>query len=447
MAIGQKQKEIIIDRNSNTEAIFNENDPFSFISILKLNADYLGYYDMEGIDPSIAQKLKGKHNLMFYRGPMSDIPDVELDPTSDNFGNNKIVTINEGGSTYESYVYSMTDSAHIDLESISRIVLILNDSSGTLQQRITKIELWKKYNNDFVRVLSLDGQSILSFQEFELTTRLSKQWSDKFLSKSPSLWSAMRDTCIERLTWSKNQRNELKKYEHWISFLQNYFPSGMFHGMPSHQYRIALVEDKNISTLHTWDDYERYHPLSTVLGDSLETYGADTLINRNNVFSMFDSVHYMFLQDPNPIIEKDYSKANYLQPALHEVDGKYYYLYEPSEVSVFWVDYSPHIFVSYSIAYDSLSNQIQAKPTVLSFCLEKTGQKPYVVSVMFIDELNKPWNTFVQPYVADLPSYNLWETTAFKAFNKAINNKKNYFDFETKKGNKRYEKRMELYNH
>ena len=47
------QNVVVLDNNSKNASIFDESDPTSFISLLKSNSSYLGYFNMEGISDSL----------------------------------------------------------------------------------------------------------------------------------------------------------------------------------------------------------------------------------------------------------------------------------------------------------------------------------------------------------------------------------------------------------
>jgi len=48
---------VIVDRDKKTERLFDQNNPRSLISLLKLNAGTLGAYDLVGADLSFYSQL------------------------------------------------------------------------------------------------------------------------------------------------------------------------------------------------------------------------------------------------------------------------------------------------------------------------------------------------------------------------------------------------------
>ena len=48
---------VIVDRDKKTERLFDQNNPRSLISLLKLNAGMLGAYDLVGADLSFYSQL------------------------------------------------------------------------------------------------------------------------------------------------------------------------------------------------------------------------------------------------------------------------------------------------------------------------------------------------------------------------------------------------------
>lgn len=437
------QQAILIDRNEKTESIFDENDPYSLISILKLNANYLGNYELSGIhkeDLSVLTSAE-RANLYGFSGPQSDIPMIDNDPNSENFGENKIVIDEVTGSMC--FIYPNPDSIFIDLTNISRIRIGWSEGEGDLAGQFELIELWKLYGEHWIRVFGANANDILKFEGFSMLKPVDAVLESELCNASDptSMWSVMRANSLERMEASDAQRKQEKIRVHDSNYMQTFLPSkwDWTSAIAIPHFRQMNKEINRSSPWRSEIEDGINDPLSMSLGDSLVL---DSL-NRGSIFAHFEKAHFIYVQDPNPLMDYNLESARYGQLMLREINGQYYKLYEPSEICIYWMDYTPDLFIRHVVSYDS-TNNCKAVRSALFFSSANPTGKPYVVSNLSLNPEDHELNPFLLSYFDHFSDYSLWDIPNFATLKKEMDNKKNRFDFNaSKKDRKRFYRRTD----
>ncbi len=424
------QEYILIDRTAKTEALFNENDPFSFLSVLRGNIQFLEYYHLEGIADSVLQELSARElsGCYKFRGPWKDIPIVETDPNSENFGEYKIEVLADGTQTF---VYPPGDTIMIDLNGIERMVVTLNDGIGSTRDRMERLQLWKRYNGRWAKTFEADAKPLLGMEGLNVLTLLPEKEAQR-LQEGPNgtgLWSVLRDSSLVMMEWYRQERANRTLQGSASNYLLSMFPctfgcrNSYLYASPEAQ--IASYELEGKEPFYPEIDITDPLPFNIRLSDSLHyaEYGPDSLRVRNEVFAHFEKVHFIYTQNPDPLIEDDYGKANYGTEKLIEVDGQYYKAYEPSEIEVFFADFKPLVYIGYNLR--DVSGTMTAVPDNLYFCLAQDKGKPELVARFGLDRPYPEYMQFLEQYVEHIQPVVMGKQAAMKALHKALGDKHN----------------------
>ena len=418
------QGRVVIDRDAKTEQIFDESQPYSLLSLLKLNAWYYGFDDLKGVDIAVYNGLQPDEKAQFlcYKGPEKDVPLLDEDPNSPDFGKELIREMPDG-LLY--FVYPDRDSVLIQISGVDRIVFTVNEGSGSVYERLNQIQLWKQFSTGMHCVLQMNAARIMSFHEMNAFERLSPEWTEKIMGtkEQPSLWTVLRDTTLANYAHYKAQSVD-SIYDGWMmNNAHDLFPSPLSASFltPPFFYLHTSAEQFD-QTLNPYYDWNAIFPVSFQLLEEIWDYS--TIPNAH--FHYFDSVYYLYEQSSIPLVDEDPDSPNYGMEKLVEIDGLYYYLYGAPEIKYFFADYEPVIFVSKQIRCDSLNN-CQLVPTNLIFCIDLGEDRMEIVSLFSLD-LDDPTKgrAHFKRYLEGFPVENLWSKKEFVSLKALINSKK-YF--------------------
>ncbi|MFT5779975.1 MAG: hypothetical protein ACI837_002936 [Crocinitomicaceae bacterium] len=408
------QERVVIDRSKKTEIIFDETNPNSFISVIKMNSDILGYCNLSGMDLAEYSMLSDWEREGLYRFEGSEMSDV---PLIDAYGDNIILTNPDGT---KSFAYPPNDSAFIDFTGISRIIFTLNDGDEPPFERLKEMELWKQFASGMYRVLAMDIADFMTLDGINIARMITTAQSDKIMGKDgPGLWSIMKDSCLNEMK-SYQDRSEDGIFNENQGYAANYvldhFPlSWKLWFSPDSPIKDNYSKESGYESYYIDFDYKRVQPYSRGLLDSVNY----NLIDTNSLFNYFDAMHYIMTQDLTPLVD------NYGEELLVvDESGTQQYVYEAPEEEYFFFEYEPVIIVVNQVKCAELEKCI-LEPVSLLFCLDRGNEKPELISefAFFFDDKYVP-RSYLKQYITDFKTEEVWQIPEFAQLKNSINNKK-----------------------
>lgn len=409
---------VVIENTADNAILFDENDPDSFLYFFKSNAHFFGYLNLEGISYSDMNLLdeEQKKTLVQYIGAPGMVPLINEDPNSPDFEEYLIVLDEDG---LETYVYDAPDTVTVDLADIARITFNYNEADGSIWDSITKMTLWKKNDQAYYQVLSLEGWGTLSFVGFSVIRPLEAGLNDELINPNnpKSMWNVMRDSSVNRL-------NELKSsgYKRSISPpLYDFFPGegiryGMYNSSEGPRQFKAFANWQNFKTLNFYGEYvTEVYPFSLELGRTLYQ---DTT-QRQSIHSLFNKVHLRYSSVVSPII--------YCYPAppkpgdtavIKPPSKKNRYVFGIPRAVYYWLDFeSPKIFVSESFQRQGFDIVSETTIDDLFFTMPVDGEDAVVLCAP-MDEALESYFKNHKPIVLEDLGWN-------KHLNAVVNDPKN----------------------
>lgn len=135
-SFSQNERITVIDRNPETEVLFDETNPLSFVNFVAQN-----FLEMDGMDEQTLKAIlpfTSRSSLSYSLGPQSDIPLANI------YGEDSIAVFED----FMVYVYPPQDTSYFDLTGISRLVIYegeVNTPNGNHYFGITRIGFAKQY--------------------------------------------------------------------------------------------------------------------------------------------------------------------------------------------------------------------------------------------------------------------------------------------------------------
>ena len=157
-------KVYIIDKDSSNQEIFDPTNPFSLVGLVQHNT----LPNLSCLSKIQSNRLMNAGAIMFlFQSKMHDIPLVEDNPSSRNFGNNKLDILPDGTMMYK---YPEPINLYYDVYDINRIVLyestFIDSMSGQKTNTISHVGLAKKYANSE----KFDLVCVIPFNEIALSS-------------------------------------------------------------------------------------------------------------------------------------------------------------------------------------------------------------------------------------------------------------------------------------
>ncbi len=408
------QRVCYIDRNEETEILFDDFNPRSLVSILRNNLNYLGYYHPEGISDSVLADMtrSERAQLIQLYDQFSVYLLMDEDPESPGFGE-PLIVFDENGVA--SMVYSTPDTMYLDLTNISRMVVrdsVFDENSGEYRRRV---EFWKDRKGTLFMAAAFDSDEVLKPEGFHKIEIANTVWRELIMKADEprGVWMESRDSSLNLMQeWSKR-----KVYDNFYQmavlndYMEFFSPTYYSYYNMSFAPDPALVEKAQMEERSRYqcqfEDYAAELPFSFALFDSVRI--AETFELNN----LFDSVYYLIASDNIPLANmygEDSIRTNEL--------GEVYFVYPPPHKVYYWVDYEPTIFFGETLVTDS-TGILRWELTDLYFALKRPNGKPELVSHLDI----RRWHPeFVKKYSANTSR----EAEYYRVYLRAARDKKNW---------------------
>ena len=197
----ENRKITIIDKTEANKAIFDYNDPFSLVSLIKFN----DLINPHGI-------LDFKTEFDFSSLPYLEVYNPFSAPLKSMIDFEDSLYIDADGEVF--YVYPAPDRIYYDVEGITRIVLIQDsvrhEITGENYFGLSEIAFAKKYGTSpkYDIVLKFDFQDFIKMDAFKVLQKVPNKYLEKLidLEDSKSALSILKKNCLE--AYEKDLKNK-----------------------------------------------------------------------------------------------------------------------------------------------------------------------------------------------------------------------------------------------
>jgi hypothetical protein len=383
------QNFMVIDASKKTKAIFDYDNPQSYVNVLLWNYNYIPYFNNYYMNENSLSELNNKQRseLFPYVENREEYRMYDEDSESPNFGEYLIEIDPETG--LESYTYYPQDTSFIDLKGITRIIIEYKEGAGPLFERVESVIFCKIYNTAYVPVLEFYGNSILNLDGFHFSNAISEdQLLELTKTDSESYWSQIRNAV-------RNKKGLNTGYA--------IFPTEDFF-LGSIEYRHAPNKVKKVDEFldlkySSYDDSDRY-PFDFWYRESLtENYKfLDTIIND------FDSVEYVLTQSDIPLIDEDWNSETFGEGLItYDSLGYWHYVYPDPEVLFGWVEFTPDgAYAVSSIVDDGSGFYVELEQLMF------TKQIDGVEHIVFSQTVDVDWGNLVGKEIIHEREWESW---------------------------------------
>lgn len=343
------QDVFVIEKSEKTGILFDATNPLSLIGLLKIDATSFKKSCISGIAESdlnlipLGQRIR----LPTLIGRPGVTPVTYTDPNEPNFGEPKLFTSEEG---WQSYLYENPDTLIYDLSDISRIIVEMDT------MRVTSITFCKIYTDNYVPVLYLKGNDLLSMDGFKFVQEFEGEMNERLKA---DYFVSLKDS-IEHSN-SSDQTNTVFTI----------FPESYMSRVP------ALRIDPTCESA----TYEPYGYSFAEMDTSDPSY-------LDSIREHFNGVRYREIQPTAPLIEVDPNSPNFgeLLRVTDPTTGETSFVYDPVWIKTLWLDFDPELYGIHSVERTEtgeLTNQLHS----IIGCADINGE----MQVVFEHVLTKKW--------------------------------------------------------
>jgi hypothetical protein len=405
------QNQFTIENNAKNAAVFDTDNPNSFMSFLKFNSGYLSEFDTRGISEETLYSLstEDKESLVMYIGSPGVRPLIDDDPNSSNFGEN-LVTIDENG--FEAYVYDAPDTLWTDYNGISQITFDYADGKGSVWDRIDRVTFSKKYNNKLCKVLSLSRKGFLSFDGFSylypLKTDINKVLTDS--SNPDSFWSVLRNESMTNYELKKKGQSVVSRKFNMYMFPGDGLRIGYYNYEYGPIYWYINGGTRKFSAFEDGIYLSEQKPFSLNLAAELDR---DSTAREENHL-LFDNVYMLYLSGSVPLIEEDPNSPDFGENLIKtNALGEQEFVYDEPMPTYYWIDYSDVvIYASQNFHTEKESGVIKPYMKDLYFTKEIEGQHQLVSHIEYSEEVDKYFESHLPPRLQDFEWYQIFKTAS-----------------------------------
>lgn len=391
------QNQFTIENNAENAAVFDTDNPNSFMSLLKFNSWYLRGHDTQGIKSVTYHSLSAqdKESIFTVIGNEGTVPLIDKDPSSPYFGEN-IIVIDENG--FEAYAYERPDTLRTDFERVSQITFDYADGDGPIWDRIGRVKLWKEYDEKLHQVLSLTGQGFLSFDCFSLLNPLDLELTKKLTDTSDpkSLLNVMRDEAMVKfdLISEGEEVYNIKDLTTHV-FPSNEIRQGHFISTGGARFVKENRYMKGYPFFYNEEFIESLRPFSIDFGTKvLANIGTNKEDN-----SMFDMVYVNVVTSTIHLVEEDPNSPNFGEYLITvNAEGQESYVFPEPMPIYYWVDYSgAKIFASQTFYNNEEGGVAQPLLEDLFFTKEIAGKDEVIFHIQYSEAMKDHFESFKAP--------------------------------------------------
>lgn len=415
------QDVVVIDKDEQTTSLFNYDDPFSLVSLVKFN----WIEEIKPMDSNAIQHLKELNwldSVYYFDGKTVTTPLIDEDPDSPNFG--EPLTFEDPETGMITFIYPETPRYYYDVDDITRILLykgqVLNPITGEKYFGIKEIGFAKKYLNDkkYTVTMKIPFAYLMRMDAFKTIVKLpeevKKELSDR--TNERSLFNqVMEDRLSRREKGLTHERDTARRNVIAVDYFD---PSFKIMSYGFSRFRLPLNE---------WGEKAQgYNTHSIAFKHSFETpfTSFDEKIMDKH-FNVIDTT----IQGLSPLIDDDPNSPNFGEPITEEYeDGTLHYVY-PEESFPFYVDFEPrntYVLLDFTYMDTKHKRNFGLLPEQILFTGAYEDKEHLIFNVYFFEENMVPLNNRVElnkfnQFCADLPTYDKlpWRMQIINSFDNA----------------------------
>lgn len=400
------QEVIVIDKDEQNKDIFNYDDPYSLVSLVKFN----WIEEMTPMDSSSVAHLKNKgllDSVYSFEEVYSPSPLLDEDPDSPNFG--EPLTHEDPETGVISFVYPPVPISYYDVDDITRILLfkgqVQNPVTGEQYSGIKEIGFAKKYEKDkkYTITMKIPFSYLMRMDAFKVLVKLPEDVKQELSDREneSSLFNQIKDDRhSRRLKGLTHERDTARKNVIKMDYFDPCFQI-MSHGFS----RFRLPKNN-------WGGKSKgYQPNGIAIKHSFQVpfTSFDEKILANN-FDVIDTV----IIDTTPLIDEDPNSPNFGEPLTKkDEDGNLTFVY-PEESFTYYVDFEPknaYVLIDFNYMDTENKRNFGQLPEQLLFTGATENKEHLVFNVYFFEENNKAMNKRVElskfnEFVTSLPAYD-----------------------------------------
>jgi hypothetical protein len=406
------QNQFTIENSAENTAVFDTDNPDSFMSFLKFNSLLIGRFDTKGMDIDSYSGLSSndqKSISVFVSWP-GRTPLTYHDPYLPNYGEN-IIMIDENG--FEGYVYEAPDTIWTDFDNLSKITFEYSDGEGDIWNRIDRVKFWKNYSGKQYQVLSLTGERFLSFDGFSYTYPLEAVLNQKLTNSldSNSLWSVSRERALANFKLVKLGNTAKKDKKHEMHILPSKSMAlGFFNSSngPSH-----LDETKWNGGFCISDGLgylANQKPFSLNFGFDIFEDTSAREVNHN----LFTEVYMRYFDNRYPLFNEDLSSPNFGEHLFRiNEKGEEEKVYRDPIPEYYWLDYSgAQIFASQTFYNDEEEGVAKPRLEDLFFTKDIKGKNEVISHIKYTEVLDIYFESYTSPKLQDFKWYTIFRSAS-----------------------------------
>lgn len=407
--LGFTQETIVIDKDNSNQSLFDYNDPFSLVSLVKFN----WIEEISGMDQTTIEYLTKKNlidSVYFFDGEQITSPLITDDPNSPNFG--EPVTKVDPQTGIESFVYPAPERTYYDVDDISRILIIKdtvrNFITGEKYFGIKEVGFAKKYESDkkYTVTMRIPFEYLMRMDAFKALVKLPEQVKKELSDKSNerSLFNQVKKDRFERRsrrvmydldTAAKNPINMnyvVPAYRIMSHGFTQFRRSRNLAGMESEMYRTNSIAFK-----HAFDvPFTSFDP--KILYDH---------------FEVLDTVFY----GRSPLIDEDPNSPTFGEPMTKENEnGQLSFVY-PKEEYTYHVEFEPasaYVLMDFCYMDERTNRNFGMLPENLIFTGNAGDKEHLIFTVYMYDENLSKWAKRIDmeaynDFVKSMPTYGQLE--------------------------------------
>lgn len=404
--MGLAQEVVVIDKDQQTASLFNYDDPFSLVSLVKFN----WIEEITPMDSNAIQHLKELNwldSVYYFDGKAVTTPLIDEDPDSPNFG--EPLTFEDPETGMITFIYPETPRYYYDVDDITRILLykgqVLNPITGEKYFGIKEIGFAKKYLNDkkYTVTMKIPFAYLMRMDAFKTIVKLpeevKKELSDR--TNERSLFNqVMEDRLSRREKGLTHERDTARRDVIKMDYYDPCFRI-MSHGFS----RFRLPKN-------SWGaESKGYQPSGIAIKHCFQVpfTSFDEKIMKE-YFNVTDTT----IVDATPLINEDPTSPDFGEPLTKkDENGNLTYVY-PEESFTFYVDFEPkNAFVLIDFNYMDAKNKrnFGQLPEQLLFTGATENEEHMVFNVYFFEENIKALNKRVElskfnEFISSLPTYD-----------------------------------------
>lgn len=400
------QEVIVIDKNEQNKDIFNYNDPYSLVSLVKFN----WIEEITPMDSNSVTHLKEigmLESVYSFEEVYSPSPLLDEDPDSPNFG--EPLTYLDPETGYITFVYPPPPISYYDVDGITRILIfkgeVQNPVTRERYEGIKEIGFAKKYGIDekYTITMKIPFSYLMRMDGFKALVNLPEEVKDE-----------LADLTNERSLFNQIKKDRFAKRRHKVVFEPDTATKDvikMEYFDPSFQIMSHGFSRFRLPT-NSWGEKSKgYNPQGKATKHCFQlpfTSFNEKILADN--FEVIDTTVY----GRSPLLDEDPSSPNFGEPLTEEDEnGNLTFVY-PKESYTYYVDFEPksaYVLLDFNYVDTQNKRNFGILPEQLLLTGAYEDKEHLIFNVYFFEENNRILDKRVElnkfdEFCASLPTYD-----------------------------------------